>query len=57
MAKDNKNMLPSAPGQDKNGRKPRFSLNWLYFILIGALAYVLFYGQRTEMSSFNKEVS
>ena len=57
MAKDNKNMLPSAPGQDKNGRKPRFSLNWLYFILIGALAYVLFYGQRTETSSFNKEVS
>lgn len=57
MAKDDKNLFPKAPDQDKNGRKPRIGLNWLYFILIGALAYVLFYGQQTETSSFNKEIS
>ena len=43
--------------KDKNGPKmPRFNLNWIYIVIIGALAIMLYQGN-THPGSFDKEVS
>ena len=43
--------------KDKNGPKmPRFNLNWIYIVIIGALAIMLSQGN-THPGSFDKEVS
>ena len=58
MATDNRKTpqnLPQPSGD--NNRKPRFSLNWVYLIVVGALAWILFQGQQTESSGFDKEVA
>ncbi|MBQ7664896.1 MAG: ATP-dependent metallopeptidase FtsH/Yme1/Tma family protein, partial [Bacteroidaceae bacterium] len=49
MANDNNNK--------SNGKKPRFSLSWLYIILIAGLAYMLFSGSGSGSGGANKEVS
>ena len=58
MATDNRKTpqnLPQPSGD--NNRKPRFSLNWVYLIVVGALAWILFQGQQTESAGFDKEVA
>ncbi len=43
--------------KDKDGPKmPRFNLNWIYIVIIGALAIMLYQGN-THPGSFDKEVS
>ena len=43
--------------KDKDGPKmPRFNLNWIYIVIIGALAIMLYQGN-THPCSFDKEVS
>ena len=43
--------------KDKNGPKmPRFNLNWIYIVIIGALAIMLYQGN-SHPGSFDKEVS
>ena len=49
MANDNNNK--------SDGKKPRFSLSWLYIILIAGLAYMLFSGSGSGSGGANKEVS
>lgn len=45
------------PNKDKDGPKmPRFNLNWIYILIIGALAVMLYQGNSNPGSS-NKEVS
>lgn len=47
----------TSPKENKDGPKmPRFNLNWIYIIIIGALAIMLYQGN-TNPGSFDKEVS
>lgn len=41
----------------KRPNMPRFNLNWLYIIIIAALAYLLFQGQNNVGSGMSKEVN
>ena len=50
----NKKNTPQPPGD--NNRMPRFNLNWVYLIVVGVLAWILFQGQQGETTGFNKEV-
>ena len=46
----------TSPKENKDGPKmPRFNLNWIYIIIIGALAIMLYQGN-TNPGSFDKEV-
>lgn len=48
---------PSNGNKDKDGPKmPRFNLNWIYILIIGALAIMLYQGN-SNPGSFDKEVS
>ncbi len=59
------NNQPGMPGQRGNGgngggqpggRMPRFSLSWLYIVIIIALGYMLYQGNRGDSGGMNKEV-
>lgn len=43
-------------GLDNKSKMPRFNLNWLYIIIIGGLAFMLFQGQGSG-SSISKDVA
>ena len=53
--------MPTQIPDNKNPQKPkmpRFNLNWIYIIVIGTLAFMLFQGNGLSSdSSYNKEVS
>lgn len=51
------NQSPNMPNGGSNKPKmPKFSLNWLYILVIAGLAFMLFNGNVSE-TSYNKEVS
>ncbi len=43
-------------GGQPGGRMPRFSLSWLYIVIIIALGYMLYQGNRGDSGGMNKEV-
>ena len=54
------NIPPTGPDRlpqsgNEGGRRPKFNLSWFYVIIIGALAFMLLQGNKSE-GSFDKEV-
>lgn len=47
---------PQLPGNNREPKMPRFNLNWIYIVIIGALAVMLYQGNQNP-GSFDKEVS
>ena len=50
---------PQMPNKGQNGegpKMPRFNLNWIYIVIIGALAVMLYQGNNNP-GSFNKDIS
>ena len=43
-------------GKQPGGRMPRFSLSWLYILIIIGLGYMLYQGNRGDSGGMNKEV-
>ncbi|MDO4211392.1 MAG: ATP-dependent metallopeptidase FtsH/Yme1/Tma family protein, partial [Bacteroidales bacterium] len=47
---------PQMPGNGRDPKMPKFNLNWIYIVIIGALAVMLYQGNQNP-GSFDKEVS
>ena len=47
---------PQMPNDNKEPKMPKFNLNWIYIVIIGVLAVMLYQGN-SNPGSFDKEVS